>query len=261
MDIVKSKDNNKIKYIKNLYAKKFRDEENAYIIEGIKFVNEAIKEKADIKYILLSEKTVDNNEIKEITKYADKNIIYICTDNVFESTADTVNSQGILAVVNKKINIKTLDDYNFIIMCDRIQDPGNLGTIIRTADVFGPALIILNKGCVDVYNPKVVRASAGAILRTPFIFNDIDTEIIGLLKNSGFRIISTIVNSLYSFEDIQDTEKICIVIGNEGSGISQEIIENSDISITIRMSGRAESLNASIAAGICIYEISKKLHM
>lgn len=261
MDVIRSKDNNKIKYVRSLYSKKGRDEENAFVVEGIKFVYEAIRENSHIMYLIISESALAKIEVKELY-YLSKEFgaeTIICEDNVFNFSADTINSQGVLAVIKRKNNTEKVGDYKFAILCDRIQDPGNLGTIIRTADAFGPAIVILNKGCVDAYNPKVVRASAGAIFRVTFINSDSDGEVINSLMNLGFRIISTVVNSDYSFDDIERSEKICVVIGNEGQGVSQEIVNNSHMSITIKMTGRAESLNASIAAGISIYEIRKKL--
>ncbi len=261
MDIIKSKDNSKIKYVRSLGSKKNRDEENAFIVEGIKFVNEAIKEKAHIMYLIFSEGAFEKTEIKKLHNLSleSKTESMLCDETVFNSITDTISSQGVIAVIKKKKYSETQDDCNFAIFCDRIQDPGNLGTIIRTADAFGPAVVILNRGCVDVYNPKVIRASAGAIFRVPFIHMDSDKEIINLLKKSDFKIISTVIESKYSFEDMEKEDKICIVIGNEGQGVSQEIVDKSHMSITIKMSGRAESLNASIAAGISIYEIRKKL--
>ncbi len=110
-----------------------------------------------------------------------------------------------------------------------------------------------------MYNPKVVRASAGAIFRVDFIYSDSDENMLDELKNTGFKIISTVVESNYTFEDMEKSEKICVVIGNEGQGVSREIADNSHMKITIKMPGRAESLNASIAAGISIYEMRKKL--
>lgn len=261
MDIIKSKDNNKIKYVRSLNTKKTRDEEKAFIVEGIKFVKEAIKEKAHIIYLIFSEGSMNKTEIKELVElnHDIEDKIVICQDNVFNSIADTINAQGVLAVIKRDDNPHHMVDYKFIVYCDRIQDPGNLGTIIRTLDAFGPGLLILNKGCVDLYNPKVVRASAGAIFRVPFINAAQDDEMLQKLKSEGFVVISTVVESDVSFENIEKHEKICVVIGNEGQGVSWEIRNNSHMNITIKMSGNAESLNASIAAGISIYEIRKKL--
>lgn len=261
MDVIKSKDNNKIKYVRNLNLKKFRDEENAFVVEGIKFVIEAINEGADIKFLLLNEEVQGKDGVKQIIDLVNENNIIICSEQVFNSVADTVSAQGVLAVINKNVINKEdiINKYNFIIMCDRIQDPGNLGTIVRIADAFGPAALLLNKGCVDVFNPKVVRASAGAVFRVPIIIEDYESEFINIMKNKGFYIVSTVVDSEYTFDNMEKRQKICTVIGNEGQGVSQEIIDNSDISLTIKMTGRAESLNASVAAGISIYEIRKKL--
>jgi len=261
MDIITSKDNIKIKHIRNLNLKKFRDEENAFVVEGIKFVDEAINEKADIKLLLVSEEALNKSEVQKLIDSIDENKAAICSAQVFSNAANTVNAQGVLAVINKNTAAQNevIDKYNFIIMCDRIQDPGNQGTIIRIADAFGPAAIILNKGCVDVFNPKVARASAGAIFRVPFIRSEDDLEIINNMKDKGFYIVSTVVDSEYYVDNMEKRNKICIVIGNEGQGVSKEIIDNSDIALTIKMTGKAESLNASVAAGISIYEIRKKL--
>lgn len=263
MEIIKSKDNSKIKYVRSLNSKKSREQSSSFVVEGIKFVKETILENANIKFLLLSTSGVQKIEILEIINICEeKNIDYfIAEDVIFDYASDTIHAQGILAVVNKQNyeTEKVLNSYKFIILCDRIQDPGNLGTIIRTADAFGPAAIILNKGCADAYNPKVVRATAGALFRVPILIDFENSFIFENLKNNDFKVISTVVNSDHYFDDVEKTEKICVVIGNEGSGVSQEIIQNSDISITIKMSGNAESLNASIAAGISIYEIRKKL--
>lgn len=261
MEIIKSKTNGKIKYIRSLNTKKGRDEENAFVVEGIKFVDESIKENADLILFLFSESSLQRNDVASLYNSAIENgtEAVICQDDVFDSAADTVNAQGVLTVVKKRSFSHAAENHKFAIMCDRIQDPGNLGTIIRTADAFGPAVIILNKGCADVYNPKVVRASAGAIFRVDFIYSDSDEKMLEELKNAGFKIVSTVVESDYTFEDMEKSEKICVVIGNEGQGVSREIADNSHMKITIKMPGRAESLNASIAAGISIYEIRKKL--
>lgn len=261
MDIIRSKDNNKIKYIRNLNQKKFRDREEAFVAEGVKFVYEALNEKADIKLLLISEEALNKNEVDKLMDSVDKDKVVVCSAKVFDSAADTVNAQGVLAVINKNTPDpnEAADRYPFIIMCDRIQDPGNLGAIMRCADAFGPAALIINKGCVDPYNPKVVRASAGAVFRVPLLYWEDDAEILNILKDKGFYIVSTVVDSEYTFDNMDKRNKICLVIGNEGQGVADDIINNSDIALTIKMSGKAESLNASVAAGISIYEIRKKL--
>ncbi len=261
MDIITSKENSKIKYVRNLNLKKFRDEENAFVVEGIKFVQEAVNEEADIKFLLVSQEALNKNEVQKFISSMDKNKSFVCTAETFDRAAHTVNAQGVIAVVSKNTasQIDIIENFNFIIMCDRIQDPGNLGTIIRTADAFGPAALLINKGCADIYNPKLVRASAGAIFRLPFMHSEDDLEMLSILKDRGFYIVSTVVDSEYTFDIMKNKNKICLVIGNEAQGVSDLIIDNSDIALTIKMSGKAESLNASVAAGISIYEIRKKL--
>jgi len=263
MEVITSKDNNKIKYIRSLNSKKIRNEDSSFVVEGIKFVNESLTEKRNIKFVLISNNILEKEETKNlILILINENIdFFVCEDFIFNSISETINSQGILAIISKLEQNKEriLTDCKFLVLCDRIQDPGNLGTIIRTADAFGSAGIILNEGCVDVYNSKVIRASAGSMFRVPFIMGDDTEEIISDLKKARYKIISTVVSSDYSFDDVEKSEKICLVIGNEGQGVSQEIRDSSDVNITIKMDGRAESLNASIAAGICIYEIRKKL--
>lgn len=260
MDMISSKDNSRVKYVRALNSRKNR--QDCYVVEGVKFVREAIDHKAEVKYILASSLRAEKDEVAALVsaaKAAGIECLY-CEESIFDGISDTINSQGILAVLAKdKYDVnKILESYNFVILCDRVQDPGNLGTIIRTADAFGPAAVILNKGCADAYSPKVVRAAAGAMFRVPVIDGYSD-EATADLKAAGFKVFSTVVSSPFSFDDVEEAKKICIVIGNEGQGISQEIIINSDLQITIKMTGRAESLNASVAAGICIYEMRKKL--
>lgn len=261
MDIIKSKDNSKIKYVRFLNRKKGRDLANAFMVEGIKFVNEAIRENSHIELLVFCKSAFDKKEIGELYSYSMNTGIeaIICEDRVFDSISNTIHAQGVLAVVKKKAHINYIGTGKFVVMCDRIQDPGNLGTIIRTADAFGPAAVILNGGCVDAYNSKTVRATAGAIFRVPVVYENSDVGIINKLRSFGYKIISTVVDSEYFFDDVEKSEKICVVIGNEGRGVSLEIQNNSDMNITIKMTGNAESLNASIAAGICIYEMRKKL--
>lgn len=259
---INSKENSKIKYVRSLYTKKYRDEEKAFVVEGTKFVLEAIKEKANLNYIIIKASFRDKIETSLNLLDEQRNILYfICDDDVFDSISDTVNSQGVLAVIKKREYFieDIITSYKYIVFLDRIQDPGNLGTMLRTVDAFYPAALVLNKGCTDVYSPKVARSSAGSIFRVPLVYCQDEIKTITNLKKNGFKVYSTVVDSSLSFEDILITEKICIIIGNEGSGVSQEIINLSDQAISIHMSGKSESLNASIAAGITIFETKKKL--
>nr|WP_246542850.1 RNA methyltransferase [Fusibacter paucivorans] len=148
----------------------------------------------------------------------------------------------------------------FVVYLDRIQDPGNLGTIIRTADAAGVDAIVLNRGCVDVFNSKVLRSTAGSILNVRLIHADSDDAAISALRQKQFKMIVTDLQSDFDYNDNRAyREKNCLVIGNEGSGVSEKIKAEADVRISIPIYGKAESLNASIAAGILIYKIKSIL--
>ncbi len=264
MQIISSKDNEQIKAIKKLKEKKYRDETNEYIVEGIKLVKEAIEEKVNIKVIVICEdcEEVDlkntskpNNQIEqgllyEIAKYE---CIYV-TKKIFAILSEVQTPQGILAVVEKGDSIENINfSEDIILALDGIQDPGNLGTILRTADSANLKQIILSENSADPYNPKVVRSTMGAIFRMNIIKTENLAKTLQMIKKHKFEIIATSLETNNSIYDINYKKKV-IVIGNEANGVSQEIQDLSDKRIKIPMLGKTESLNASVAAGIIIYE-------
>ena len=255
MQVISSKDNEQIKYIKKLKDKKFRDETNEYIVEGIKLVREAIEEAVNIKTIVVCEdceytESFEQSLLYEIAKY---NCIYV-TKKLFLSITDVVNPQGILAVVEKGDSIDKIDYKEDIILAlDGIQDPGNLGTILRTADSANLKQIILSSDSADPYNPKVVRSTMGAIFRIRIIeCEDLEQTLKETQKNNFKLIVSSLQtnNSLYDI----DFDKKVIIIGNEANGVEPQIQEMADEKIKIPMLGKTESLNASVATGIILYE-------
>lgn len=259
MQIITSKDNEQVKYVKKLKDKKFRDETNEYIVEGIKLVKEAIEENVNIKMIVVCE-DCDNTEglehtlLYEIAKY---NCIYV-TKKIFLSITDVVNPQGILAVVEKTGGIDTIDYKEEIILAlDGIQDPGNLGTILRTADSANLKQILLSSDCADAYNPKVVRSTMGAIFRMNIITTNNLAKTLQMMKKHKFEIVATSLETDKSVYDI-DYHKKVIVIGNESKGVSKEIQDLADKKVKIPMLGKTESLNASVAGGIMIYEYVRR---
>lgn len=255
MQVISSKDNETIKNIKKLKEKKYRDEAGCYIIEGIKLVKEAIEENAEIKYVVICEDCEDNVKLEQNLLYdiAKNDCLYV-TKKIFQSISDVTTPQGVLAVVEKK-NANKQINYNedIIIVLDGIQDPGNLGTILRTVDSADLKQIILSKNSADPYNPKVVRSTMGAIFRV----NIIETEdIVNTLKEMKKHNFEVAVTSLETEESIYNIEykNKAIVIGNEANGVSKEVQEIADRKVKIPMLGKTESLNASVATGIMIYE-------
>ena len=243
------------KYNKKLKEKKYREETNCYIIEGIKLVKEAIEENAKIKYILICEDCDDAVKLEQNLLYdiAKNNCLYV-TKKLFLSISDVTTPQGVLAVIEKKKGTEQID-YNddIIVALDGIQDPGNLGTILRTVDSANLKQIILSKDCADAYNPKVVRSTMGAIFRVNIIEAENLAEILKEIKKHNFDVVVTSLETEESIYNLEYKNKI-IVIGNEANGVSEEILKLADIKVKIPMLGKTESLNASVATGIMLYE-------
>ena len=261
MQIITSKDNKIIKHIKKLADKKYRDQNNCYIVEGIKLVEEAIQEDAEIEKIVICEECTNTSEISkslmyEIAKY---NCIYV-TEKIFKTISQVMNPQGIMAIIKKSKERPTIKyDEDIIVALDDIQDPGNLGTILRTVDSIGLKQLIVSKGTADVYNPKVVRSSMGAIFRVEVIEVENLKETIEAMKRNNFELVVTSLQTESSIYDVEYKKKI-IVIGNEANGVSKEIQDMADKKIKIPMLGKTESLNASVATAIILYEyIRQKL--
>lgn len=255
MQLITSKDNEMIKHIKKLADKKYRDQNNCYIIEGIKLVEEAIQEKAKIEKIVICEESTKTSEISknlmyEIVKY---DCVYV-TEKIFKTISQVMNPQGILAVINKNNENNAIRyDEDIIVALDDIQDPGNLGTILRTVDSVGLKQLIVSKGTADAYNPKVVRSTMGAIFRVNVIEVENLKETIEIIRKNNYNLLVTSLQTSDSVYDIDYHRKV-IVIGNEANGVSKEIQDMADNKIKIPMLGKTESLNASVATGVILYE-------
>ena len=263
MQVISSKDNEFIKHIKKLKDKKYRDLNNEYIIEGIKIIEEAINEKANIKQVVICDDCEKTSNIPKELMYeiAKQECVYV-TSKLFESLTDVTNPQGILAIVEKNTvksqtagNEEQEIDYNqdIIVALDDIQDPGNLGTILRTVDSIGLSQILVSKGTADSYNPKVVRSTMGAIFRVKIIECEDLEKTLKEIKKHKFEIVVTSLQTKNSIYDI-DYKKKVIVIGNEANGVKEKIQKLADKKVKIPMLGKTESLNASVATGIILYE-------
>lgn len=259
MQVISSKDNEIVKNIKKLKEKKYRDIENKFIVEGMKLVEEAIEEKAMIKQIVVCEECVNDGTLtKELLyKIAKYDCIYV-TEKVFQILTDVKTPQGILAVIEKRNNNGKINyQEDIIIALDDIQDPGNLGTILRTVDSAGLSQIVISKNSADSYNPKVVRSTMGAIFRVNVIEVESLEEKLKEIQKNNFEVVVTALDTKNSIYDI-DYHKKVIVIGNEANGVSKKIQELADKRVKIPMIGKTESLNASVAASIMIYEYVRR---
>jgi TrmH family RNA methyltransferase len=190
---------------------------------------------------------------------------------LFSKLSDTETPQGVMAVVKKRIYTEEefftpfasgsgRGEASNTIVLDRLQDPGNIGTILRTADAAGYMGIILLKGTADVYSPKIVRAAAGSLFRLPILTADTPGQVVGILKRCGKKIICTAPVGDRFYYDIDLAENTAIVIGNEGNGVCEEFMKHSDLLVKIPMEGTVESLNAAVAAGVLMYESVRQRH-
>ena len=259
MQVISSKDNEIVKSIRKLKEKKYRDIENCYVIEGIKLIKEAINENAKLKEIVVCEECINSGEIDKDTLYeiAKYNVIYV-TEKVFNAITDVKTPQGILAVIEKKALNKQIDySQDIIIALDGVQDPGNMGTILRTVDSANLNQIIVSKDSADCYNPKVVRSTMGAIFRVNIIEVDNLKETLEAVKKNKFKVMVTALDTNESIYSVNYNNKV-IVIGNEANGVSKEVQAIADEKVKIPMLGKTESLNASVATGIMIYEYVRR---
>ena len=261
MEVITSKANEKVKFIKSLNDKKARKINNVFYLEGIKVVEEVINnvKAIDIMFIAYSDEILNNinggkkflNLIKVLELENDINILNIKKE-IFESITDTKTPQGVLAVIKiRKYDIDDILNEDKILLLDKIQDAGNIGTIIRTADAFNVKGIICMENTADVYSPKVVRSTMGSILREKIIY--IKSEDLFGLKKYGHILYGTSLSSNKYIEDINFSKKSIFILGNEANGISEEVEKVCDSLVKIKMSGNAESLNVAIAAGIILH--------
>lgn len=256
---IESIDNSKLKLVRKLSNRKFRDSEGKYVIEGINLVSEAVTRKIDIEFILISEDYKNDKFIESIPK--DFNV-YETSSYIFNKLTDAESGVGLLAVVNSHRELTGFEslistDSNILIL-DRIQDPGNIGTMIRTAVAAGYGLIIALKGTADVYSPKVLRSTAGTIFEIPIIYTDNAVELIDDIKKKGIRVVTTVPEGVKNYFDEDLSKGVALVIGNEGKGISEEMTKLADLQVTIPMMGKTESLNAAISAAILMYEAVRR---
>lgn len=254
---ITSKDNFIIKRIKQLEARKYREKFDQFVIEGATAIREALACRAEISFVLYSDGFVNEQEPREmIYLLMERDVpVYSVDDRMFQSVSGTETPQGILAVIDKKKweqGILNEPGGNLLVL-DRLMDPGNLGTILRTAEAAGFQAVVVLKGTTAPYGAKVSRAAAGSLLRMPIFFLDGPDELKALL-NGKKRLICTAPRGNKPYYEGDLGRDVALVIGNEASGICDELFEVADEIVTIPMEGETESLNAGVAAAILMYE-------
>lgn len=283
MKRITSPDNPALRLVKGLQQKKIREREESYLIEGFHLIQEAIhavrrpasenhREPGEgLRFVLIRESLFIEDEREKGTTNLAESLeaggipVYTVANDIFDRVSDTETPQGILAAVRRK----TWTSGEFfegsgnrkngnVIVLDRLQDPGNVGTILRTAEAADYLGALILKGTVDVYGPKVVRAASGALFRLPVLFVEDPFTAAGLLHSHGKRIISATPYCDQYYYESDLSQNAAIVIGNEGGGIDPVLLAESDQKIRIPMNPEVDSLNAAVAAGLLMYEAMRK---
>lgn len=259
IDYIQSKDNKTIKHIISLQQRKYRQKFGEYMVEGIRAVTD-IGKKDCLRSILIRE-----SKRSELEPLVEKGFtvssVYVVQDPIFDKIEHSVNGQGILGIAKKCVNDlhSLIVEDGLYVALDGVQDPGNLGTIIRTAVAAGAKGIFLLKGTVDPYNEKCVRSTMSALCNIP-IFEDVTlSEFYDFIKDNTIKTYVTSLENAKSYHTISYAKRTMIILGNEGNGVSKEIIEMCDQAITIPMYGDIESLNVSIAAALCMYKVREQI--
>ena len=257
MEKITGKNNDLIKNVKKLLSSsKQRKEQGLFVLEGARLVFDVLNSFYKVKYFLITEAALEKFSLKADEMINLSESSYIISDELAQKLSDTKNSQGVFAVCYMKATDDfVLKENGKLIALDNLQDPGNLGTIVRTAEALGIDGIIVGGGC-DVYNPKVLRASMGSMLRINVTASDDLAKKLTELKSKGFTVYGTSPDSSAApITEVDFSNGNVCVIGNEANGISDEVKNACDSLVTIPMLGRAESLNAAVAASITMWEM------
>lgn len=261
--MITSTSNARVKGLVNLIKKKkVRDADSVYVVEGIRMFKEVPLEELKEVYVSESFYKKERNVIEEVLK--DSRIKpELVTDTVYAHISDTKSPQGILCVVRRKAYtleriMGAPEKHPHMIVLEHLQDPGNLGTIFRTAEAAGVTGIILDKECVDIYNPKTIRSTMGAIYRVPFVYVDDLHEAINQLKEKDISVYAAHLQDSVDYDEPDYTKGCAFLIGNEGNGLTKETADLADSYIKIPMAGQVESLNAAVAATVLMFEVSRQ---
>ncbi|MFP7299553.1 TrmH family RNA methyltransferase [Neobacillus niacini] len=249
MKHIESMQNPKVKQWKKLLTKKERDKSGTFLVEGFHLVEEALRHSESVIEIIVSDKTgvpprLDSGEIP----------VTIVTEEISDSLTDTEAPQGIYAVC-RQVQLEVPDAKTYLLI-DAVQDPGNLGTMIRTADAAGIDAVVVGKGSVDVYNSKVLRSAQGSHFHLPIIRGDLD-EWINQLKSKNISVYGTALEGAAAYTDTSTEQSFALLVGNEGSGVNKELLEKTTANLYIPIYGKSESLNVAVATGILLYFLKK----
>ncbi len=256
--MIESKNNQQVKQVIQLQTKaKARREANAFVVEGPRMVSETPRELLQRVYVMEQ----PSDEVKQSIANLPADCIEEVSASVFSAMSETVTPQGVLAIVTKSEYAKETffqHENGLYLILENIQDPGNLGTMMRTAEGAGVDGIIMSKDTVDVFSPKVVRSTMGSLYRMPFLVVDSITAMVGEMKQQGVNVYAAHLAGEKFYDEFSYEKPTAFLIGNEGNGLRKETAESATSYLKIPMAGAVESLNAAMAAGILMYEASRQ---
>lgn len=255
--------NQQLKELRRLQDKKYRRKTQLFLIEGLRLCEEAVNANVVIRMIIFCDEQMNHRRMTKLLRTVEARNVTILFAEVKQLSAltSTETPQGVVAVVehlNPRPFRQTLPEQKLALALDGLADPGNLGAILRSASWFGIKSVYLNSGCVDVYNPKVVRSTMGAIFHLDLYENMDLLELLKVAREFGFRCIATFPQVGEPLNSVLSTQKDLVIIGSEAHGIAKSVTAQIDVGITIPLWGRGDSLNASVATGIVLYELTKK---
>ncbi len=261
--VITSRQNNLVKLVRGLREKRNRERDRLFVLEGVKIIYEALAAGVCPQMIILSERGEGHVLPPELlTRGGDRCRIIRVNDEVMDYMSETETPQGIMAIM--PIPDISLDDLkveseSLIVVIDRVQDPGNVGTIIRTADAFGAQAVLLTPGCADLYNGKTLRSTMGSVFHLPVV-RDIDPSVITdfIEKKRVFMAVTSLDDTALPLCEVALKRPLCLILGSEARGVSPEFTRVAGVKLKIPMTGLAESLNVAVAAGIVLYEASSQ---
>ena len=248
MEVIQSLKNPRVAAWRSLKEAKGRRQQQAFLVEGARMVSEALHSSFPVRAVLLREGFIPADPVPEDIP------VFSLPDHVFRSVCDTVTPQGIAAVLS--LDARPAEGSHLLAL-DGVQDPGNVGTMIRTAEAAGFTGVLFSRDCADLFSPKVLRSTMGSIFRMGFSFPDSLPDALRDLKEKGFSVLSSQLDGDPFFERKNVSSSFVLIVGNEGNGVSEAVSREATHRLRLPMSGRTESLNAAVAAGIMMYDLTR----
>lgn len=246
-----------IKFVRSLSQKKIRDREKKFVIEGWKPLRDALSSDVGIDFVAVTHQYTENPDYRSFFDEIDSRGIELkqLTDAELKQVSDTVHAQGVIALIEQRT--WTVDEIlskhsTLIVLADRIADPGNMGSMVRTCDWFGADALILSEGCVDLHNEKVVRSTSGSIFHVPLVEHADTHAVLAKLRTLGFWTVATAGDAKAMYTESKYGERNLIIFGSEASGVHVETRKLVDSIVSIPRYGKAESLNVGVACGIVL---------